>query len=472
MIQANAFTILLGALWLIACSWLAVLVLTLRGLREQRFLFPTTDLRLTASYAPLVSILVPARNEEHRVLADCIRSILAQDYGSFEVIAVNDRSTDATGAILTTLAKADERLRVIDGKELPLGWLGKPYARQQALAQARGEWILATDADMIFEPSALRTALDHAVEAKVDALTLLPRFEARSFWERVMIPTWAWVFLMFLVFYRVDNSKTERAAGIGGFILVRRPVLDRLGGYELLKDEVMEDVRLAEIIKRSGASLLIHQAPALIRTRMYSTFGEMWECCCKNWFSGVNFSLPFALVCVASMYVGAVVPPLIALVLGIALAAGGGANILLLFIPAALTWLLQVLILVSVSKRSEVSPLYALTAPLGVAVMYAMLFDSSISITTGRGVTWKGRRIYERHGVRPPRSRVATLLLALLVFTTAFPFSTVNGQKRTREEALKEAGSIVMAAYRNVAVAVSIRWSVMRSTSSRSFTRG
>lgn len=445
-LQAN--TILIGVLWFVALSWLVVLILTLRGLARQKFLLPTANLRLTASDAPLVSILVPARNEEQRVLAACVRSILAQDYGRFEVIAVNDRSTDATASILQVLAKSDERLRAIEGEELSPGWLGKPYAMQQALAHARGEWILATDADMIFEPSALRTALDRVFEAKGDALTLIPRFEAGSFWERVMIPTWTWVFLMFVLLYRVDDTKTARAAGIGGFFLVRRTVLDRLGGYEALKDEVMEDVRLAEMIKRSGASLLVHHAPALVRTRMYRTFGEMWECCCKNWFSGMNFSLPLALSSVASMYLGAVAPPLISLALVIALVAG--ADVSLFLIPAALSWLFQVLVMASASRRSEVSPVYALTVPLGVAVMYAILFDSSIRITTGRGVTWKGRRIYERHGVQPPRIRTTTMV-GLLALTMTFPFaSVVSGQKRSREEMVKEAGRIVTEAERKI----------------------
>ena len=236
-----------------------IVVLTVQGQSRQRSLLGTNN---TASDAPLVSILVPARNEQHRVLEQCIHSILAQDYGRFEVIAVNDRSTDETGAILARLAKSDERLRVIEGEELPPGWLGKPYAMQQALNHARGEWILATDADMIFEAAALRTALDRALESNADALTLIPRFETGSFWERVVIPTWEWVFLMFRIFYRVDDQKTDRAAAIGGFFLIRRTVLDRVGGYEALKDEVMEDVRLADRIKRSGARLLIDHAPA------------------------------------------------------------------------------------------------------------------------------------------------------------------------------------------------------------------
>ena len=400
------FTIFIIALWFVALAWLFVVLLTLHGVTRQTSLSPSSNLRLTESAAPLVSILVPARNEENRVLEECIRSILAQDYGNFEIIAVNDRSTDQTGAILETLAKSDARLRVIEGEELPPGWLGKPYAMQQAMNYARGEWILATDADMIFEPSALRTALERTLENNGDALTLIPHFETGSFWERVTIPTWHWVFLMFAVFYRVNDPKSDRAAGIGGFFLMRRTALDRVGGYEGLKDEVMEDARLAERIKHSGARFLIERAPELIRTRMYKTFREGWECSTKNWFSGVNFSFPFAMLCVVSMYVGAVLPAVIAVVAVIAIALGTDLSALL--DPAALSWLLHVLVMVIVIRRSDVSHAYALTVPLGVALLYAMLFDSSIRIITGTGVTWKGRKVYERRGVRPPRLRTAS----------------------------------------------------------------
>lgn len=402
-IHAGVFTILAGTLWFVAIIWIVILILTVVGLSRQQHILPATDLNLTASDVPLVSILIPARNEQDRVLEASIRSILAQDYGRFEAIAVNDRSTDATGAILERLAESDDRFRVIEGKELPSQWLGKPYAMQQALEQARGEWILATDADMIFHPAALRTAMDRTLSAKADSLTLIPHFEAGSLWERVMIPTWAWVFLMFTLFYRTDDPKTDRAIGIGGFFLIRRTVLDSVGGYEALKDEVMEDVRLAEKIKSSGGSLLCDQAPALIRTRMYRTFAEMWECSTKNWFSGVNYSLPFALFCVASMYSVAVVPPFIALFSAIASASGVKVEFLSLLMPAAVCWSLQVIVMAVVCIRSKVSAVYGLTAPLGLGVMYAMLFDSSVRISTGRGVTWKGRKIYEQHGVRPPR---------------------------------------------------------------------
>src|SRR5258707_12612881 len=150
-----------------------------------------------------------------------------------------------------------------------------------------------------------------------------------------MIPTWVWALVMFTLCYRISNPKTQGAVGIGGFFLMRRSVLERVGGYEALKDEVLEDVRLAEMIKRSGARLFTEHAPGLLRTRMYRNFGEMWECSTKNWFAGMKFSLPFALWCIFSMYLISVGPPLIPLSSSFGIAAGVKPDLWLLFIPAA-----------------------------------------------------------------------------------------------------------------------------------------
>jgi chlorobactene glucosyltransferase len=396
-------TILSSLLWFIVFAWILSTVLTLYGLSRRKILPTLNDSRLKTDDVPLVSVLVPARNEADRVLALCLRSILKQDYGCFEVIAVDDRSTDTTATTLESIAREDSRLRVIVGREPPDGWLGKPFAMHQALADARGEWILATDADMIFDPRALRTAMVTAMEREADALTCIPHFEAVSFWERLMIPTWAWVLLMFSVSYRTNNPKSQGAVGIGGFFLMRRSILKHVGDYEGLKDEVMEDVRLAEKIKRSQKRIIAVYAPQLLSTRMYRNFNEMWECCTKNWFSGMNFSLSFAMSCVLMMYLIAVVPSLVALVSAIGIATGTRPDLWQVFIPAVLSWLMQVVVLMIMSVRSEVHPVYALTAPLGLAVLYAMLFDSSFRITLGKGVRWKGRKIYEHAGVRPPQ---------------------------------------------------------------------
>jgi chlorobactene glucosyltransferase len=410
MFELSLFKLLVWAAWACAAGWLAVLVVTLVGLARHKPLGRAARRgRAAADEAPLVSVLVPARNEEGRVLAACVRSILAQDYEHFEVIAVNDRSTDATGTILRGLAEEDPRLRVIDGEEPPAGWLGKPFALQQALEQARGPWVLATDADMIFDRAALRTALDYVWERDCSALTFIPHFEARSFWERVMIPTWSWVMLMYVLLYRVRSGRTREAVGIGGFFLMRRDVLEGVGGYTLLKDEVMEDMRLAERLKQSGARVAFEYAPDLVTTRMYTNFREMWECSTKNWFSGMKFSAGLALAAVLAVYLFAVAPPVLALACAVGLATGADANISLLLIPLILCWAMQVIILAAVSRRCGVPFFYALLTPLGFAVQYAMLLDSTVRIVSGRGVTWKGRKIYERAGgVRPPRLRRQT----------------------------------------------------------------
>lgn len=404
-------------LWALVAAWTVSLLLTLYGLSRQRPLLPLDDAALHANDGPIVSVVVPARNEEQRVLSDSIGSILAQDYRTFEVIAIDDRSTDKTLSILQSLAQADSRLHVIEGEDLPLGWLGKPHAMHQALKQARGEWILATDADMIFEKEALRTALATAQAQQAEAISLIPYFQAESFWERVMIQTWAWVTLMFTIAYRIENPKTAGALGIGGFFLMHRSALARIGGYEALKNEVVEDVRLAEMIKRTGGRMLTVPAPNLLRTRMYQSFGEIWESCTRTWFSGMKFSFGFALICALSMYVMAVLPPVVALISAIGIIAGIDADLWRLFIPALLAWLIQVVVLVMSGLRSGVSSVYALTTPLGLALLYTMLLDSSIKIRTRKGVTWKGRLIYDRAGVKPPNPGVLATRISKIADT-------------------------------------------------------
>jgi chlorobactene glucosyltransferase len=381
-------------------------MVTLRGLARQNPLPAAAPAgRLTARDAPLVSVLVPARNEEGRVLSACIRSILAQDYGRFEIIAVNDRSTDATGAILNAIAKADERLRVIDGRELPAGWLGKPYALQQALDHSRGEWVLATDADMIFTERALHTAVRLALENSHDAVTLIPRIECLSFWERVFMPTFGWFMVAALPVARINDPRRREAVGVGGFFLIRRVWLRRVGEYTAVRAEVAEDLRMAEILKGRGASLRIEYAPDLTSTRMQTNLREIWEGFTKNLFAGVKFNLLQAITASIIITLTAIAPLVIALICALALLAGAEGVWLRIFIPMLLAWLIQVSIFAVVNRHGDIPLRYAFTVPLGFLLFVAILINSAIRIATGSGVTWKGRKLYERAGsVRPPRA--------------------------------------------------------------------
>jgi glycosyltransferase involved in cell wall biosynthesis len=404
MFIVNAFNLLVLVAWATVLLWLVGAYLTLSGLRRQKPLEGAAAGKFVMSgEAPLVSVLVPARNEEGRVLAACIGSILAQDYGRFEIIAVDDRSTDATGAILHAIAKADARLRVLDGVEPPPGWLGKPHALQQALVASRGEWVLATDADMIFERPALRTAVAHALEHHYDAVTLLPHIVCLTFWERVFLPVFGWFMLMAAPVHRVNDPRKQEAMGVGGFFLIRREWLMRVGDYGAVRGEVAEDLRTAELLKQAGARLRMEYAPTLISTRMQPTFGEIWEGFTKNLFAGTKFSLSQTVMGGLGILIFGVAPVLVALICAVGLWTGESSEWMRLLVPLALVWAIQVTTFAIVNTTWKTPIAYAFTVPLGHALFVAILFNSAFRIATGSGVTWKGRKLYERNGVRPPR---------------------------------------------------------------------
>ena len=398
IIHHSAFIIspslLVRIAWLIFFGWIVGGALTLLSLARQKFLGASAKGEgLATGGWPLVSVLVPARNEEGRILAASLRSALAQDYENFEVVAVDDRSTDATVLIMRQVAAEDARLRVVEGRELPGGWLGKPYALQQALEASRGEWVLATDADMLFDPAALRSALTYALRKELDALSLFPDFEAHTFWERVFIPTWGWGVLILYPLDIVNHPRSPLAAGIGGF--------------EAIRAEVLDDFRLAGALKSSGARIRAEYAPRLARTRMYTDFRGLWESATKNWFAAVHFSPLLVVGALVWIFTVGLVPAFLATLSGLMILAGGGGEPWRqLFVPSASAWAVYVALLALVNRRFGVPARYALTAPLGWILCCAVLVGSAVGVISGKGLTWRGRRFYERAGVRPPKGKV------------------------------------------------------------------
>ncbi len=409
MLEFNIFNIYVGLTWLTVVLWLGSMYLTLRGVVRQKPLAPSNfEEDIKNKDAPFVSILVPARDEERRILRQSIQSMLGQDYESFEVVAVNDRSTDRTGEILHTLARENPRLRVVDGREPPAGWLGKPHALQQAFDAVGGSWILATDADMIFAPGALGTAVRHALAEDYDALTLIPYIECLSFWERVFMPTFGWFMLMAMPTERVNDPSRAEAVGIGGFFLIRRSSLERVGGYGAVRADVAEDLRTAGLLKSSGARLRIDYAPELLRTRMQTNLKEIWEGFTKNLFAGAKFSFPFAVFSSVSVFLYAVAPALLWIFCLLMIISGDASEWLRLFVPAFFVWLVQVWTFAIINRNWGIPVVYAFFVPLGHALFILILLNSAFKVATGQGVTWKGRTLYERDGVRPPRPQNET----------------------------------------------------------------
>lgn len=399
-LEPVGLAILTLVVWICAFGWLGFAVVALYGLAGRKPL-PAKSISQLSTNPPLVSVLLPARNEAHRVLSQTLASVLAQDYQQVEVIAVNDRSTDGTGSILASLAETDDRLRVINSSEPPAGWLGKPYALQQAFEVSHGEWIVTLDADMVLETAAIRTALSHAIAGNLDVLTLMPDFETGSFWERAFTPAWLLTLFGGYPFFVLNNPKLKPAFAFGGFSLIRREALARLAGFAAVRADIVEDVRLAELLKRSGARYRIEHAPNLMRTRMQNGFREIWEFLSRGMFAGMRYSILLATLTVITGYAFVVAPVFVAIACLLLVLAGTNEFLSLLF-PALAIWGIQVFTLMLICRKFDIPVSYAFTTPLGLSLFYTALLISTVNIVRGKGVAWKGRQVYELGGVGLP----------------------------------------------------------------------
>jgi chlorobactene glucosyltransferase len=240
--------------------------------------------------SPLVSVVIPARNEAHRI-ERCVRSVLASAYPAFEVIVVDDRSTDRTRDVLRHIAGQDARLRVVEGAELPRDWFGKPWACWQGARVARGSVLLFTDADTWHGPGLLGRAVGLLLMRNVDLVSLLQRQEMGTFWERVTQPHLFAIIGVPAVLLNAgspdrinQNQGVKHAIANGQFIMVTRTSYDAIGGHEAVKGEVVEDLMIARRYAEAGRKRWIANAMDDMSTRMYWSLGELIEGWSKNLF--------------------------------------------------------------------------------------------------------------------------------------------------------------------------------------------
>lgn len=231
---------------------------------------------------PRVSIVVPARNEEAS-LADCLRSLTLQTGVDFEIIVVNDHSIDRTLEIAASFGTLHpENIRVIEAGLLPPGWTGKNNAVMTGVREARGEWLLFTDADTIHMPGSLARALQEAEENQADMLSYSPEQIAVTFWEMAVLPV---VFAELARHYppsKVSDPNSPIAAANGQYILIKRDVYDAVGGHAAIAGEILEDVALARALKAAGRKIRFRYAADAVRARMYRNFAQLRDGWTKN----------------------------------------------------------------------------------------------------------------------------------------------------------------------------------------------
>lgn len=370
---------------LFAAPWMAVLAFLLLRVRPPREIPAGPPPR-----TPRVTVIIPARNEAVNIQT-VLRSVVASTYPDFDVVVVDDRSEDGTGELARSVDRGNARtLTVLDGSELPPDWLGKPWACAQGAAAATGDLLLFTDADTVHGPDLLGRAVAAMEEDGADLLTVTGRQLMGSFWERLVQPQV--FFTMILRFFDVERAvrrgRWRDAIANGQFMLFRRDAYQALGGHEAVKDEVVEDLVLAQIVVRRGHKLSVRLAESAFATRMYRSLGELVAGWSKNIVTGGlatmpprlrPFVAPSSALSAAALWLA---PPV---ALGAALMGVGG--------PALLVWsgtavAVSVVLWVVFTHRMGAPAWYGLLYPLGASVgMYIFLR----SWARGRRVEWKGR---------------------------------------------------------------------------------
>ncbi len=339
--------------------------------------------------SPLVSVIIPARNEEVSIGA-CVASLTAQDYPAFEILVVDDQSTDGTAEAVRQLPKGNARkVEVVEGRPLPPGWLGKPWACAQGAARAQGSLLLFCDADTTHEGGLLGRAVGELLETGADALTLVGRQLMESFWERVLQPQ----FFMLLAF-RFPRAGTvlgprrwRHAIANGQYLLIRKEVYEAMGGHGAVRGEVVEDLRLAQLLVRGGWKLVVRSDPGL-RTRMYRSLAHLVEGWSKNVATGARQTTPKALrgaILPLALLGGTLLwllPP--AVLLGVLLGHGGG----LWLVWGAIATGFGVVFWGIASMMMGGSPLVGFFYPMASLVAGVIVVRSW---ARGSRIRWKGR---------------------------------------------------------------------------------
>ncbi|HTR65450.1 MAG TPA: glycosyltransferase family 2 protein [Terriglobales bacterium] len=333
-----------------------------------------------ASGNPRVSIIVPARNEADHISAS-LASMLALDYDNCEIIAVNDRSTDRTGEIMDRVAASPEargRLRVVHVKELPTGWLGKAHAMWTAGNQATGDWLLFTDADVVFKPDSLRRALAYAEAEPADHLVLLPAMVMKTPGERMMIAFFQTLFVFGHRPWKVADPRARDHIGVGAFNLIRRSVYEAVGTYQRLRMEVLDDMKLGKVVKTGGYAQRNVFGGDLISVRWAKGAMGVVGNLTKNSFAVLSFQWWRTLISafgLACLNLGPFV--------GVFLAHGWAR------LPFAVALGAMFLIYCGMSRRSAIPPYYFALHPLSSTLfVYTLLRSMQLTLSQG-GVVWR-----------------------------------------------------------------------------------
>lgn len=367
---ATGLVALVALLWLAGGIQLALARRTIPGLAD---VDPLPDASL-----PSLTIVAAARDEAERV-EGATRSLLAQDYPGAGVTVVDDRSVDGTGAILDRLSAENPRLRVIHEQSLPEGWIGKCHALARAAAETKTDWLIFTDGDVSFAPDAARRAVSLALREQADHLAVPPHLIVEGSGEAAFTGYFVVMFHLSQRPWRARNPRSSASIGIGAFNLVRRDVYERAGGHARLKFELIDDLALGRLLKRSGARQLFALDGGRIVARWHMGVRGLIRGVEKNAFAAFRYRTGLALLAVASQ-----------LILSLAPLAGFFLPGIAPRIAAALAWVGVALAFTATSWSRRVAVWQAVLMPLGGLLFSYAILRSIVLAVARRGIYWRG----------------------------------------------------------------------------------
>ncbi|MFC1919424.1 glycosyltransferase [Chloroflexota bacterium] len=343
---------------------------------------------------PFISVLIPARNEQSNI-ATCVESFRRQDYPNFEIIVLDDNSSDDTAAIVERMSKIDPRVRLLRGKPLPKGWAGKPFACHQLASQAKGSWILFTDADTVHAHRVLRSSMAYAFSHKLSLLSGFPLQRSVSLSQRMLIPMIYFLVLSWLPLWWLQGSdKPKPGFSFGQFLFIRAEDYRETGGHEAVKSRIIEDLWLGYEMWRHGKKQAAVDLSSMVSCQMYQGFGQLWEGYSK-WTYSVSCLSPVALGILMLVGVGLFVVPFMYLTWHLLPMTEGYQWILLIFIQVAVILLMRVL----VDHRFHNPTIYSISHPLGILFFFLSAVYAVFARLTGSGIRWKERLYSGESGI-------------------------------------------------------------------------
>jgi chlorobactene glucosyltransferase len=366
---------------------------------------------LSKENLPFVTVLVPARNEE-RSIRRCLESLVAQDYPNFEIVVINDRSTDKTGDFIAELTAKYPIIKAVESDDAPPGWIGKCNALVRGVREARGDWYVFTDADTCHKKESLKYAVGFALNKGSDMVSFMPVQELKSFWERLIMPVLLGSFLVGDPLNTINDPEDERAYAYGQYILVKRAVYEAIGGHESVHDQILDDIVIARVAKGKGYQVNAASGMLLYKVRMYTDFESVWHGWTKNAYALIECRPSYLALILSLINAGILFPFIHALIVGGLFLAGTNTLSFHIMIGCVVVEMAMLMHWFRQTGRyyEGIKWYHFFLLPFGSIAVTALYLRSAQLVHTRQSVQWKGRSyvVDSTKSVVPP-SAVAAL---------------------------------------------------------------